>query len=344
MVSIIVPVYNVEKYLGKCIDSIVNQTYKNIEVILINDGSTDNSGKICDQFAENDPRIRVLHQSNSGVSHARNIGIGAANGHFIEFVDSDDCVEHDITERLLSAMGDEAQLAVCGYKAVTTCEDIHLCPIEGRYKRSEFILYFPKLFKQELINAIWNKMYSADTIKNSNLRFAENICVGEDLLFNLEYIKNCVCISLIKAPLYVYQNTDSSSLTLGFKKDLYQNQKLLFEKTIEYLQENGIYTNENKKYLEMLYADKIIWCLENLFHKDCVCSIRAKRREIKEIVNDISARNDLADFHNGSTHKRFLGFLIRNKLNGCIYCDLRITMFLSKNVRPLLKQQKYLEM
>ena len=338
MVSVIVPVYNVEKHLGRCIDSIVNQTYKNIEVILINDGSTDNSGKICDQFAETDPRIRVLHRNNSGVSHARNIGIDAASGYFIEFVDSDDYVEHDITERLLSAIGDEAQLAVCGYNSVTTVTDIHLCPIEGRFKKDEFITYFPKLFKQELINAIWNKLYSADTIKNNNLRFAENICVGEDLLFNLEYIKNCECFSLIKAPLYYYQNTNSSSLTLGFKKDLYQNQKLLFEKTIEFLRRNGIYTEENKKYIEMLYADKIIWCLENLFHKDCISKARAKRREIEGIVNDVSMSNDLANFQNGSTHKRFLGFLIQNKLNGCIYCDLRTTLFFRKNLKPLLKQ------
>ena len=116
LISIIVPVYNVEKYLSKCIDSIINQTYKNIEIILIDDGSTDSSGAICDKYALVDSRIHVLHIENSGVSNARNVGLNHATGDYIGFVDSDDYIEPNMYELLLEELiADDVDVVQCNH-------------------------------------------------------------------------------------------------------------------------------------------------------------------------------------------------------------------------------------
>lgn len=117
LISIIVPVYNVEQYLSKCIDSIINQTYKNLEIILIDDGSTDKSGEICDKYKNEDKRIIVIHQLNGGVSAARNTGIGVAKGKYILFIDSDDWIEKDYVSSLFTYAGDDT-IVCCGYKRI----------------------------------------------------------------------------------------------------------------------------------------------------------------------------------------------------------------------------------
>lgn len=116
LISIIVPVYNVEKYLNKCIDSIINQTYKNIEIILVDDGSTDNSGKICDEYLLRDSRIKVIHKNNGGLSSARNEGINISSGEYIGFVDSDDWVEPNMYEEMYKKiLYSNADIVDCGY-------------------------------------------------------------------------------------------------------------------------------------------------------------------------------------------------------------------------------------
>ncbi|MCU5288783.1 glycosyltransferase family A protein, partial [Bacillus paranthracis] len=191
MVSIIVPVYNAEKYVHKCIDSLLQQTYKNIEIILINDGSTDNSGKICDEYANESSKIRVIHQKNSGPSATRNVGIDVANGAYIQFVDSDDYVEPNMTEEMLKAMNNKFQLVICGYKSLSLFnKDInikeHKCHISGGYDYSSFMMEFGYLFRDVYINPLWNKLYNTALIKENHLRFKDNVYMGEDLLFNLE--------------------------------------------------------------------------------------------------------------------------------------------------------------
>ena len=116
LVSIVVPVYNVEKYLERCVDSLINQTYKNIEIILVDDGATDNSGELCDKLLFKDSRIKVFHKLNGGLSDARNYGINQATGEYLLFVDSDDWVENEIVEKLYNSIEqNSADISVCGF-------------------------------------------------------------------------------------------------------------------------------------------------------------------------------------------------------------------------------------
>ena len=125
LISVIVPVYNVENYLRECLDSIVAQTYRNIEVILVDDGSKDSSGKICDEYADKDNRIKVIHKENGGVSAARNTGLDIAKGEWISYVDSDDYIESTMIETLIClAKKNDVELAMCSFKDISECENV----------------------------------------------------------------------------------------------------------------------------------------------------------------------------------------------------------------------------
>ncbi|AEH50340.1 glycosyltransferase family 2 protein [Pseudothermotoga thermarum] len=161
LVSIVVPVFNTEKYLKKCVDSLLNQTYKNIEVLLVNDGSTDNSGKICDEYALIDPRVRVFHIQNSGAGVARNVGIKNAKGEYITFVDSDDWVSEKYIETLLGLiLKEDADISMCGY-VKTSLEDVP----NKRYKEKVYVYTNLEALRQIYwINfggflVVWNKLF-----------------------------------------------------------------------------------------------------------------------------------------------------------------------------------------
>lgn len=210
IISIIVPVYNTENYLRKCLDSIVNQTYCKLEIILIDDGSTDSSGAICDEYAKKDDRILVIHQSNKGQAAARNAGVDIANGEYIAFVDSDDIVEPQMLSVLIDMYKSfpDIELAICGYRSVTSNKII----IENKddvYQSTR--LTYSELWDEvfgKLNNAVWNKLYKRNLI--SDLRFPVDFVHGEDLIFNLEYISKCKSAAINQTPCYNYlQHSDS---------------------------------------------------------------------------------------------------------------------------------------
>lgn len=187
-ISIIIPIYNAEKYLERCLNSITGQTLKNLEIILVNDGSTDKSEMICKNFAIKDNRIRIINIKKSGVSIARNIGINLSTGNWIGFVDADDCIENDMYEILYSnAIKYNVNISVCGYNRAFKYNGIielnkvvlDTNCVKLNYKEAmESLLSNAKDFA----TANWNKLYKKNFI--GDIRFDETITNGEDLLFN----------------------------------------------------------------------------------------------------------------------------------------------------------------
>lgn len=236
LVSVIVPVYNVEKDIEKCIKSIVGQTYDNIEIILINDGSTDNSLEICNDFSKEDERIRVIDKENSGVSATRNLGIKIANGKYLCFVDSDDYVEKTYIEKMMLNTSEDA-LTICGYFADTYKENGSIFSAERKYKEDGIVSikeHFANAFHQGFLSAIWNKIYDVEKMKKNNLMFEEKMSLGEDLLFNLQYLKTgIVCFEFVDMPLYHYIKRKKESLDNKYRKDFLIIQEKLYEKMIE---------------------------------------------------------------------------------------------------------------
>ena len=210
LISVIVPVYKVENYLDCCVQSIVNQTYSNLEIILIDDGSPDASGAMCDAWAEKDSRIRVIHQENAGGGAARNAGLDAARGERIAFVDSDDYIAPDCYQYLHTLLEEGADIAECDF-VETERNDAVFGTDAG-----EISFYTPleamrchirdTAFRQ----LIWNKLYRRDLVVQHHLEMNPALRICEDFMFNLEYLRVARYIVAVPSPVYYYVRTKNS--------------------------------------------------------------------------------------------------------------------------------------
>ena len=237
-ISVIVPLYNAEKYLSRCIDSVLAQTFTDFELILINDGSTDTSGKICDNYAQKDSRVKVVHKENGGVSSARNIGLDIAVGEWITFVDSDDSILTEMLERL--NIGGE-DLKVCGYYDQIEND----MPHEAIYNSvEECANYINKEFRHNYINAPWAKLFNASIIRNYNLRFDETLSLGEDSEFVFHYCCYCKSIKTFREALYNYKRPNSLASKYVFTAQNMSNFLFKLHKTIYTLESS--HKNEYK--------------------------------------------------------------------------------------------------
>lgn len=218
MISIIVPVYNVEKYLKKCIESVLRQTYKDFELILVNDGSTDKSGKICDEYLKLDKRIRVIHKKNGGLSDARNIGIKAAKGEYIAFLDSDDWIENNCYETLINLIKENnADISICNFKSVINDK-------EQLDKYEKFVI--EKFNNIEALNQIydkknvefilaWNKLFKKELLENNKFPKGK---IHEDEFLIPKIIYNAKCIIYLNRQLIYYRKTENSIMNRTFNK------------------------------------------------------------------------------------------------------------------------------
>lgn len=205
-VSIIVPVYGVEKYIGECIESLLVQTYRNLEILLVDDGGKDHSGEICDRYAAQDDRIRVIHKPNGGAASARNVGIDAANGEFICFVDGDDRIEKEYVFHLWKTLLEtDSDIAECGLYYWTknkitpiTIEDL------GVFDRNEYLLRFTTHWTCSLMT---NKLFKRSTV--GSVRFEEGHCI-DDEFFTYLVAMNCCKVAVTDTPLYGYRMRGSS--------------------------------------------------------------------------------------------------------------------------------------
>lgn len=279
-VSVIIPIYNAIKYLEVCVNSVLMQTEKNIEVILIDDGSTDGSGDLCDLFEKKDSRIKVIHQKNSGVSVSRNKGLSIASGKWIMFVDSDDWLDSKALESLLSCENPECELIIGPIINNYSLTDNEANAFENKiiiYTMSEYkndfiggcIIeprVFPRFFKHEIqklpfLGSPCGKLYKNNIIQENNVIFNKNITYGEDSFFNLDFLEYVNNVKYIETPVYFYRMRPGS-LSTGrvFQK---------FEQYNQYVDE--IYRVKNmykyKNFDEFLSVDltQMVWELSEMY-------------------------------------------------------------------------------
>lgn len=247
LVSVVVPIYNVEKYLNECLESIVNQTYRNLEIILVDDGSPDNCPKMCDEWAQKDSRIKVVHKENAGLGMARNTGIEKANGDYIFFFDSDDYVDVTIVEKCLkSAVSNNSDVVIFGRYNVYSNGVKEPCKVDATvnlYKgdsiKNELL---PYLFTYELGFGVsaWGKMYNLNTLKKNNLRFvSEREIVSEDAYFSLELFSKVNTVTIIDDKLYFYRKRDDS-LSRKYQKDRQTKNDIFLNRSLEYINKNNL--------------------------------------------------------------------------------------------------------
>ena len=209
-VSIIVPVYKTEKYLKRCIDSILAQSFTDFELILVDDGSPDNCPEICDAYVALDSRVKVIHQKNAGVSSARNAGLDLAQTKYIMFCDSDDYISNDWCQVLYeSILRHPTACNVSNYYLVS--ENKMKYKVSPELYFEDGISYY-KMFEMGLSGYIWNKIYDHKILKDHNIGFNPDISIAEDVDFNVRYCQYCDKILYIQKPLYYYDDTPNSAL------------------------------------------------------------------------------------------------------------------------------------
>lgn len=244
LISVIVPVYNVDKYLENCVNTLVNQTYSNLQIILVDDGSTDSSGNICDRLAKEDERIVVVHKDNEGLGMARNTGLDYASGEYVMFVDSDDYTDITMVEKLYNALNNyKADTSYCGYTMAYNSGKQKEIPAYYNNKifqneeiidnvLLEMIAGQPDAKKDAILSmSVWHALYSMKIIKDNNLCFpSEREFISEDIIFDIAYLQKSKCVCYIEDPLYFYRCSNENSLTHQYKKDEFERQKKQIDK------------------------------------------------------------------------------------------------------------------
>ena len=292
LVSIVVPVYNVEKYLKKCIESLINQTYSNIEIILVDDGSTDNSGKICDKYADKYFFIYALHKKNSGLGLTRNYGLDKSKGEYVTFVDSDDYVEEDLIANLVDPIiKDNSIDSVVGGFTKVDNEGNKLFVKKNTVKlfRNEQVknLLFPRMLgslphtSDSIKPSVWNCLYSMQIIKSSQLRFvSERKIISEDIEWDSKYFARARKVKLIDSISYFYR---ANLQSLSQKYDPNRFEKYVY-----------FYTYMIKRLNKLNLKKDAFLRLQKYFFISLVVSLRqlsqlsffARYKKVREICND----------------------------------------------------------
>lgn len=210
MISIIIPVYNTEKFLNRCIDSILSQTYSDFELILVDDGSSDTSGDICDEYARADKRIKAFHKPNGGVSSARNFGIDKSTGEWVTFIDSDDYVSPYLLYDYVSRMNTDAQLFIQGYNDLNGL-NLHKIFKDQTFVYDDCFKESELLRKKDLYFYVFNKLFRLDIIKQYNLYFDLDVTMAEDTIFVFQYLKCIKSVCHISVADYFYEINDNSA-------------------------------------------------------------------------------------------------------------------------------------
>lgn len=263
-VSVIVPVYNSELYLGRCLDSVIKQTYRDLQIILVDDGSKDKSSEICEQYALKDDRIEVYHLENRGVSNTRNYALTKVRGEYVQFVDSDDKIKLNMVETMVRAIEkSNADMAVCNY--VKDFDDIHICnarlEFPGIYTNKEYLLNTLRDPGHHYYGVVWNKLYRSSIIARNKIRFDESVDLGEDFIFNLSYLLNSEKVKVCIQSLYYYNKSRDITLSSKRYKMLedcqkeFNNRKKIFDFYKETFKKSGMY----EEYKDRIYFYWVIF-------------------------------------------------------------------------------------
>ena len=255
-VSVIVPVYNAERYLHRCVDSILAQDFTSFELLLIDDGSKDKSGEICDEYARNDPRVKVFHNQWGGVSLARNTGLDNAQGEWVTFVDSDDYISPDF----LSSMVDEDVDLVVGQSRHFDSEGkpymVESIPAQLFMDESQMRLFLSEHLVNHIMRTLWGKLYRR--AKTAGVRFDSSLRIGEDTVFVERYLLGCKSISVVAAPVYYYFTGEKKNVKYSMSPEdgIYHLKKIV-----------GQYRELNVKCLrfeEFIFGFMLSLCVDNM--------------------------------------------------------------------------------
>lgn len=340
-ISVVVPVYNVEKYLARCIESIIEQPYKQWEIILVNDGSTDTSPQLCDEYSLKDSRIKVIHQINKGVSAARNRGIEESTGDILIFVDADDWISKDAFATILQEWSDDIEIIkfehyeVLNNEEVTWRKYVNSGNLAWKKESDETKRWLKQaicyLHREELyaiyFGMIWGCAYNTKRLKEEKIRFVENAFYGEDVVFVMECLSNFRNFKYISKPIYYYFLNNNSVTQTKNKKNIsvFIDNMNLLDQHIKHIK--GIEEETLLNYLYFSFA-QLVFILYKLPGYDDRKSLEAGRRFCAEKANRI-----LSNMLEGiSFVDRILLIICKLRLIPLIEVAVRIKVWIKKNL------------
>lgn len=317
IISVVVPVYNVEKYLKQCLDSVVNQTFFDFECICINDGSTDNSLSILQEYVNKDKRFKIISTENKGIYSARNTGIKLSNCEYITFIDSDDWIENNYLEKLYDSITENDDVVVCCFKIYKTKDNIfkrdtNFTTINKLYKKLtvQKNKHIKNIFKfTNFTRAVWGKLYRSSVIKNNNIVFFDNIRSSVDYSFNIIFNMYAKNIVFVKDELYIYRK-QIPSITSN-NENLRIDSFYSFIELMKDLDKRNFNSNAIKQV-----------CIDNLLYRVGKISKNVSKQNKQEILQSIN-QTLLYMFHNS----KYIGFVYKIKL--------KLGMFIFENFNLL---------
>ncbi|TPR15786.1 glycosyltransferase family 2 protein [Apilactobacillus timberlakei] len=290
-VSIIVPIYNAHEYLAPCLQSIKNQTYTNIEVIMVDDGSTDDSSRICKEYVDVDARFKYIHQNNSGVSAARNKGLENVSGKYLIFIDGDDYVDNNHVEMMMNEISPDVQMIVTGYYNKLVNKDVPMIPDDNLL--SVRSVYYKILKDIRIQGFLVNKLFNVKILSSSpRNRFDTSIYFGEDLLFVFSYLRKCEMIKVRHIATYHYRYNTLSASKQKPNAEMFSNITTLLSAYIKVFENESLLDDRSKSFLKrqivklslIYYQEAAILNIDNdrflkIYHKynsDIAWSFREK--------------------------------------------------------------------
>lgn len=322
LVSVIVPVYNVENYIDECIESLVNQIYERIEIILVDDGSKDSSGNKCDMAGKKDSRIKVIHKKNAGLGYARNSGLEIAKGKYVTFIDSDDKADRDLISRLMKpVVEDGVDTCIGGFKRVSEAGDVEY---EEKYDvavyqgKDVYTCLFARMLgsaaeKHDAVRmSVWNVLYSMNIIREHDIEFpSEREFISEDIIWNSEYYRYSKKAMVIDSTAYNYRITPGS-LTQKYKKNRFEMICILYNEMCKRIN----YDKDMKTRLQRQFFVNLRVCLRQ--EKPSISNNIRKvyRRNIRKILNDNTVQNILKEYPIGTIQfkQRLFLLLVKYKM------------------------------
>lgn len=342
-VSVIIPVYNVSSYIQKALSSIIGQNYTDMQIVLIDDGSTDGSERVCDLFAKTDRRVMAIHQENKGVSAARNHGLNFSTGKYIFFMDADDYAEPDMLQNMVQAaeLG-QYDLVIAGFYYESCFADkingtrVQSYPVtfprKSYFSREEFKTDFVELWDRNMLYNIANKLYRADIIQKYGLNFPD-IDFGEDFDFNKRYLTLCKRIFVDERCYYHYIRERAGASTAKYKADLFPIRVSEHRKLIRYFEEFGVTGAQPHEFLARRHIERVVGCIENVFSNPENRSLSAAYHEVQRIIHD-TYTVDAANNAKPRSRKMELMLLPIKRQNTLVSMLMGFTIHLVRKYRP----------
>lgn len=325
--SVIIPVYNVENYLSRCIDSLLTQNYSDLEILLIDNGSKDQSGQICEDYADQFSNITAYHIPNKGVSSARNFGLARAKGEFICFVDADDYLVGNLFSDVENQLDSELDLLVFSYynsiekNLSEIARSANILPIKGKKEKSEFIALFQELFLTDMMYTVWNKIYRREFLEKHQIVF-ENYELGEDVRFNRTVYECVNKIAFSQTCYYIYISGRASSAMGQYNSNRMKYQLEELEKVDQLMSRWGIH---DEQFVDQIKARILMSNIHNISKQKM--SLSKKRHYVEELC----ANKEMVILTKKNTP--FINLIVRFLLNYRMY---RTVIFLKK-IQILIK-------